>query len=257
MDSVPLVGVAAILASFLSGLLGIGGGLILTPLLLEGPALLGGPVLSVKLITGLTMVQAIAGSLLGVVRHHGHGNVSKPTLRVMGPTIAIASLGGALLSSRASDQALLLVFAGVAALGAVALVIPGRAGPATPSRRGRSVPLAIGAAALLGIFGGMVGIGGVAFIIPVLIHLVGLPARTAIGTSLGLGLFSSAAGLAGKAATAQVDPFLAAIVALVAVMVAPIGVAASVRTPVRALTGLLAALVLLTAVRVAFAALTA
>lgn len=256
MDSVPLVGVAAILASFLSGLLGIGGGLILTPLLLEGPALLGGPVLSVKLITGLTMVQAIAGSLLGVVRHHGHGNVSKPTLRVMGPTIAIASLGGALLSSRASDQALLLVFAGVAALGAVALVIPGRAGSAAPPRH-RSVPLAIGAAALLGIFGGMVGIGGVAFIIPVLIHLVGLPARTAIGTSLGLGLFSSAAGLAGKAATAQVDPFLAAIVALVAVMVAPIGVAASVRTPVRALTGLLAALVLLTAVRVAFAALAA
>ena len=55
MDSVPLVGVAAILASFLSGLLGIGGGLILTPLLLEGPALFGGPVLSVKLITGLTL----------------------------------------------------------------------------------------------------------------------------------------------------------------------------------------------------------
>jgi len=256
MDSVPLVGVAAILASFLSGLLGIGGGLILTPLLLEGPALFGGPVLSVKLITGLTMVQAIAGSLLGVVRHHGHGNVSKPTLRVMGPTIAIASLGGALLSSRASDQALLLVFAAVAALGAVALVIPGRTGSAAPPRQ-RSVPLAIGAAALLGTFGGMVGIGGVAFIIPVLIHLVGLPARTAIGTSLGLGLFSSAAGLAGKAATAQVDPFLAAIVAVVAVIVAPIGVAASVRTPVRALTGLLAALVLLTAIRVAFAALAA
>ncbi|HEY8649160.1 MAG TPA: sulfite exporter TauE/SafE family protein [Candidatus Limnocylindria bacterium] len=253
MDAAPIVGLAALIASFLSGLLGIGGGLILTPLLLDLPPLVGAPVLSVKLITGLTMVQAISGSLLGVVRHHGHGNVSKQTLRVMGPTIAIASLGGALLSSRASDQALLLVFAGVATIGAIALVIPGRADPATDPRR-RSVPLALGVAALLGIFGGMVGIGGVAFIIPVLIHLVGLPARTAIGTSLGLGLFSSAAGLAGKAATAQVDPFLALVVAVSAAIVAPIGVAASVRTPVRALTSVLAALVLITAIRVALAA---
>jgi len=101
----------------------------------------------------------------------------------------------------------------------------------------------------------MVGIGGGAFIIPVLIHLVGLPARTAIGTSLGLGLFSSAAGLAGKAATAQVDPSLALVVAISAAIVAPIGVAASVRTPVRALTSILAALVLITAIRVALAAL--
>ena len=101
----------------------------------------------------------------------------------------------------------------------------------------------------------MVGIGGVAFIIPVLIHLVGLPARSAIGTSLGLGLFSSAAGLVGKAATAQLDPSLALVVALSAAIVAPIGVAASVRTPVRALTSILAALVLITAIRVALAAL--
>ena len=256
MDTAPIVGLAAIIASFLSGLLGIGGGLVLTPLLLETPPLVGAPILSVRIITGLTMVQAISGSLLGVVRHHGHGNVSTPTLRRMGPTIALASLAGALLSSRASDQLLLLVFAGVATLGAIALVIPGRADPAIGRHR-RSVPLGIGAAALLGLFGGMVGIGGVAFIIPVLIHLVGLPARTAIGTSLGLGLFSSAAGLAGKAATAQVDPFLALIVAGVAVVVAPIGVAASVRTPVRALTSILAALLFITAIRVAFAAIAA
>ena len=254
MDAAPTVGLAAVIASFLSGLLGIGGGLILTPLLLDLPPLVGASVLSVKLITGLTMVQAISGSLLGVVRHHGHGNVSKPILRVMGPTIAAASLGGALLSSRASDRSLLLVFAGVATIGAIALVIPGRADPVN-EQRPRSLALAVGAAALLGLFGGMVGIGGVAFIIPVLIHLVGLPARTAIGTSLGLGLFSSAAGLVGKAATAQVDPSLALVVAVSAAIVAPIGVAASVRTPVRALTSILAALVLITAIRVALAAL--
>ena len=83
MESTPIVGLAAVIASFLSGLLGIGGGMILTPLLLDLPPLVAVPLLSVKVITGLTMVQAIAGSLLGVIRHHSHGNVSKETLPLM------------------------------------------------------------------------------------------------------------------------------------------------------------------------------
>ena len=58
LESTPIVGLAAVIASFLSGLL------------------------SVKVITGLTMVQAIAGSLLGVIRHHSHGNVSKADVGV-------------------------------------------------------------------------------------------------------------------------------------------------------------------------------
>ena len=252
MESTPIVGLAAVIASFLSGLLGIGGGMILTPLLLDLPPVVAAPPLSIKVITGLTMVQAIAGSLLGVVRHRRHGNVSMGTLRLLGPTIALTSLGGALLSSRAPDRTLLLVFAGIATLGAIALVVPARGGQAT---RRRSLPLAVGAAALLGLFGGMVGIAGVAFIIPALIHLVGLPPRTAIGTSLGLGLLSATAGLLGKAMTAQVDLLLAVVVAVSAMVVAPIGVAASVRTPVHALTSVLAGLVLFTAIRIAIVAL--
>ena len=48
---------------------------------------------------------------------------------------------------------------------------------------------------------------------------------------------------------------LAFVVAICAVVVAPIRVAVTARTPVRALTGVLAALVLFTAVRIAIAAL--
>src|SRR5919109_4125513 len=61
--------VAGLVASFLSGLLGIGGGLVLTPLLLYLPPLVGGAPIPVKIVTGLTIVQAISGSILGALRH--------------------------------------------------------------------------------------------------------------------------------------------------------------------------------------------
>ncbi len=60
----PVEAVAAIgglLSSFLSGLLGIGGGLVLTPLLLYLPGIVGTTAIPVKLVTGLTVVQAISG----------------------------------------------------------------------------------------------------------------------------------------------------------------------------------------------------
>jgi len=62
-----VVAIAGLIASFLSGLLGIGGGIVLTPVLLYAPQLVGAPALSVKIITGLTVV----GSTLYFVADDG------------------------------------------------------------------------------------------------------------------------------------------------------------------------------------------
>ena len=50
---------------FLSGLLGIGGGIVMFPLLLYAPPLLGLGAIDVKSITGLTMVQGFFSALSG------------------------------------------------------------------------------------------------------------------------------------------------------------------------------------------------
>lgn len=256
MQETLIVAATAAVASFLSGLLGIGGGLVLTPLLLYVPALVGAAPLSVKLVTGLTIVQATSASLFGVLRHRAYGNVSTRTIRVMGPTMAVAALAGAVLSSGTSDRVLLLIFAVLAAVGAVALLVPSEAQVAPVDELHVNVPVALAIAIVLGFFGGMVGVGGIAFIIPALIHLLRLPPRVAIGTSLGVGFFGAVAGLVGKAATAQVDPLLGAIVFGAALLVSPVGVALSVRAAPRALTTALAVLVVLAAVRIAWSALT-
>jgi uncharacterized membrane protein YfcA len=102
----------------------------------------------------------------------------------------------------------------------------------------------------------MVGIGGLAFLIAALVYLLRVPPRIAIGSSLGIGLFAATAALIGKAATAQIDPPLAAIVFVSAVVASPVGAAVSVRTQPRALLAILAVIVMLAAARIAFTAVT-
>ena len=256
MSNEATTAIAGLVASFLSGLLGIGGGLVLTPLLLYLPPLLGGAAIPVKIVTGLTIVQAISGSVLGVLRHRAYGNVSGRLVWLMGPPSAIASLVGAFLSRDTPDSVILIVFAILAFAGGVMLLLP-----VTPRDQSaediRADPrLAVPIALVLGFFGGIVGIGGIAFIIAALVYLLRVPPRIAIGSSLGIGLFAALAALIGKAATAQIDAPLAGIVFVSALVASPIGAAVSVRTQPRALLAILAVIVMLAAIRIAFTAVT-
>jgi len=245
---------SAFVASFLSGLLGIGGGVVLTPLLLYLPPALGTGALPVKIITGLTIVQAISGSVLGAFRHRAYGNVSARLVRLMGPTAAGASLAGAFISRDVNDRVLLAIFAVMALATAAMLLLPAEQQQSSTDDLQLNVPLAVGISIVLGFLGGMVGIGGIATIVGALIYLLRVPTRIAIGTSLAIGMFGAVAALIGKAATAQVDPPLATLVAITALVASPIGAWVSIRTHPQVLMKLLAAVVIVAAVRMAASA---
>lgn len=251
-----VVALAGLLSSFLSGLLGIGGGIVLTPVLLYAPQLLGATGLSVKIITGLTVVQAISGSVLGALRHRAYGNVSTYLVLLMGPPAALASLIGAFVSRDTPDQILLGIFAVFSFAGAVFLALPVTATEATAAEVRVNRPLAIALALVIGGFGGMVGIGAIAFILAALVYFLRVPPRIAIGSSLGIGIFGAVAAFIGKAATAQIDPRLAAIVVATALVGSPIGAWVSVRTRTDLLLRLLAGVVALAAIRIAWSAIT-
>ncbi len=254
MTDEAITAVAGLVASFLSGLLGIGGGLVLTPFLLYLPPLVGGVAIPVKIVTGLTIVQAISGSALGTLRHRSYGNVSSRLVWLMGPPSAIAAVVGAFLSRDLADNVILIIFAILAFAGSIMLLLPvtPRDEPAEDIRA--DPRLAIPIALVLGFFGGIVGIGGIAFIIAALVYILRVPPRIAIGSSLGIGLFAAVGALIGKAATAQIDPPLAAIVFISALVASPIGAAVSVRTQPRALLAILSVVVILAAIRIALTA---
>lgn len=249
-----VVALSGLISSFLSGLLGIGGGIVLTPLLLYAPQLLGAATLPVKIVTGLTVVQAISGSVLGAQRHRAYGNVSSRLVLTMGPPAAVASLIGALLSRDTSDQVLLWIFAAFSFFGAVLLVLPVRTRDASADDVRVNTPLAIALAIVIGLFGGMVGIGAIAFIVAALIYFLRVPPRIAIGSSLGIGMFGAVAALIGKAATEQVDAKLALIVVVAALVGSPVGAYVSVRTRPDVLLRILAVLVAIAAIRIALSA---
>jgi uncharacterized membrane protein YfcA len=173
----------------------------------------------------------------------------------MGPTGAAASLVGALISRDVSDRVLLGVFAVLAIVTAVMLLLPVESQQGGTDDLHLNVPLAVGISIVLGFFGGMVGIGAIATIIGALVYLLRVPPRIAIGTSLGIGMFAAVAALIGKAATAQIDPPLATVVAIVALVASPIGAWVSIRTQPQVLMKILAAVVIVAALRMAATAI--
>ncbi|MBW2465893.1 MAG: TSUP family transporter, partial [Deltaproteobacteria bacterium] len=92
MDLLLLIGFLGIICGFLSGLLGIGGGIIMAPLLLYVPPLLGFESMSMRTVAGLTIVQGLVACIAGTIAHNRFNFVSGKLASWMGISIFAASL---------------------------------------------------------------------------------------------------------------------------------------------------------------------
>ncbi len=209
---VALVLVSGLMAGFLGGMLGLGGGILLAPILLYAPGAVGLDGLAVKEIMGLTMVQALAGGLSGLARHQSFGFVSWRLVLHMGVPLAAAALVGAMVSSRVPDNVLLALFASMALIAAGLAFVRGGSAVSDGGAEAKpvfNVPLTLACGTAVGLGGGMVGQAGGFLLIPLMIYVLRIPTRFAIGSNLGIILFPAVAGLAGKLGTAQVPLLLA------------------------------------------------
>ncbi|UCE78252.1 MAG: sulfite exporter TauE/SafE family protein [Nitrospiraceae bacterium] len=210
---------------FLSGLLGIGGGIILFPVLFYIPQILGFEGIAVKSITGLTMIQGFFASLSAMLFYRKHRLVNRSLVITLGLSLFLSSLIGALASKKVPDESLLIVFGILALFASLMMFIP-----RSYSRDGLiedqvifNKNLAIIIGIVLGFFLGMVGQSGAFIIIPILLYILKIPLRVALGSMLAIGLFSSTAGLAGKIATGQVPFHMAGILLIGAIPSAQFG----------------------------------
>jgi uncharacterized protein len=193
----------------LSGLLGIGGGIITAPLLLYLPQTLGQAPLSMHEVSGLTMTQALFAGLVGTAAHRRQGTVDRKLVVVMSAAVAASSLTGAAGSRGVHPDVLLAIFVMLAFAAASLLLLPWPQGRAEYEPGSFSVPRAVAIASSVGLLGGLVGQGGSFLLIPALVVGLRVPLRVAMSSNLGIVLFASAAGFLGKAWTGQVPPALA------------------------------------------------
>ncbi len=237
---------------FISGLLGIGGGIIMAPLLLYLPPLLGFEPLPMRVVAGLTIVQGLVVCLSGARGHHKSKHVSGRLVLIMGTSIFLAAIIGGAGSRLVSNVVLLVLFGGLALAAAVLMLIPIRKDLSEPDldRLSFSSWRAVLSAAGVGLLGGLVGQGGSFILIPLMISFVRIPTRIAIGSNLAIVLLSSVAAFVGKAVTGQIEWLQALPLVLTAAPAAYLGSRVSPRVPVAGLRWTLAILVACAALRI-------
>ena len=237
---------------FLSGLLGIGGGIVMFPLLLYVPPLLGFHTVDVKSVTGLTMAQGFFSALAALFYYHKNALVNKQLVLTLGLSLFLSSLIGALVSREIDDNILLMVFGALALIAAIMMLLPRTyvRDEMTEENVVFNKSLAVAIGVVLGFTIGLVGQGGAFILIPVMLYLLKIPLRVALGSTLAIGLFSSSAGLLGKVATGQVPYLLTLPLLAGAIPSARVGSIVGKRTRTVYLKWLLAALIAATAIKV-------
>ncbi|MCK5768733.1 sulfite exporter TauE/SafE family protein [Algiphilus sp.] len=225
----PLVGVAT---GLIAGLLGVGGGILMVPILAGLFGLQG-------LAPEHTMHLAVATSLSVIIftaassarSHHAHGAVLWPVVRRMVPGLIAGAIVGALLADAASSTMLSRAF-GIAGLLVAVQMFLNRQPPPTRSLPG--TPGLLGISTVFGAVSALIGIGGGSLTVPYLVWCNTPPAR-AVGTSSVFGVPIAAFATAGYVASGWHNPalpdwtagyvYLPALlgVGLVSVLFAPLG----------------------------------
>jgi len=247
-----LIGALGLGTGFLSGLLGIGGGIVMAPLLLYVPPLFGFEPLPMKIVAGLTIVQGLLACISGVLSHRQFRMVSDRLSMYMGISIFIAAMAGGAGSGYVSNEILLFLFAGLAFSAAFLMLVPVKGECDNPDvecltfHRWRAVTAATG----VGLLGGLVGQGGSFILIPLMTSFVQIPTRIAIGSNLAIVLLSSTAGFIGKATTGQIEWLMAVPIALTVIPASRVGSLVSRSVSVLWLRRALAALIAIVAIRI-------
>lgn len=186
---------AGLIAGTIAGLLGVGGGILVVPLLDFVLQRAGVPVeSSMHVAVATSLATIIPTSIASARTHYRREAIDFGLARDWAPGVIGGGLLGGLISAQAPEELLTAVFGAVAALVAVKMWLP-----LDHLRWRETVPRGVVGNALAGGIGAMsalVGIGGGTLAIPTL-TLCGVTIHRAIGTAAVFGLFLSSAGTLG------------------------------------------------------------
>ena len=221
---------AGLVAGIAGGLFGVGGGLVLIPLLTGGLGLTQHRAHG----TSLAAIGATAAASLFV--YGAHASVAWGTAALVGIASALTARYGARWAARTSTRRLAHAFAVFLALVALRLLwkTPAPAGsPFPPGAASVGFDLALGAA--VGLLAGFMGVGGGILAVPAFSLILGMSQQAAQGTSLAVILVTAPAGAIEHARHGNVAGKLVPALALGAALGGPLASWLALRLPHEAL----------------------
>lgn len=173
----------------LAGLLGVGGGIVIVPVLFNVFPLFGIPeAVQMKLAVGTSLATIIPTSIQSARKHFMKGTMDVPLLKSLAPSIGVGVLFGTVLAIWLKGEALTLVFACIAILVALNMGLT-----SVEWKLRDSFPTGLLRQALGGFIGSisaMMGIGGGTVGVPIL-SMFGAPIRAAVATASVFGVIIS------------------------------------------------------------------
>lgn len=186
--------VAGIFVGLASGLFGIGGGVIVVPVLLPIFAAQGlGIDIAMHLAVGSSLATIVVTGMSSARAHWQLGNILSSALPWLIAGLMVGALCGAQVAAALPGDTLRVIFAGFLLLLALRLFVYKQ-----PPANRRLPPPAIvaGVGFIIGVISSLVGIGGGAMVVPFLVW-GGVAMRQAVGTSAAAGVCIAIAGSIG------------------------------------------------------------
>jgi uncharacterized protein len=187
------LGIFGVIGGILSGLVGVGGGIVFVPGLLY----VGG--WRIQEAVAASLVIIIFSSLSGTIRNARSADpVNWRVAALLSLAVAPSSLIGVLISRVSPEIVVKVAFAALL----LALAYPtARGGGDYDSDKRIPFPLVFVAGIFIGTISGLVGVGGGVVMVPLMVLGMGLTTKGAVSTSLAVVMFTGIVGAAGYVAT--------------------------------------------------------
>ncbi|WP_319379436.1 sulfite exporter TauE/SafE family protein [uncultured Methanocorpusculum sp.] len=181
-----------LLAGFMSGLLGVGGGFLYAPVMYFVLRQSGVPDdMAILVAFGTSLAAAFPTVLTGAVGHTKKGNVVWRDAVIMGLCGTVTGFIGGTVATYLPVQILTILFSVMLILGAIRLVtcLPSGTGEKMPA------PLAGGIGGTAGFMSGLLGVGGGTILVPLMVLLGKFSMKKAAATSAAAIVFITLGGI--------------------------------------------------------------
>ena len=233
---VPLLLAVGAVAGTLAGLLGVGGGIVIVPVLYwlaeVGFIAVDQPV-AVHFAVATSLFTIIPTSISSARAHHRKGSIDLDLFKAWAPFMFVGALAGGLVAANVDASVLSGVFGIIALIVVLNMLMPKPVFLA--DQPPVSVPARAAIAGPIGAFSAMMGIGGGTLSVPML-TLLSFPVHRAVGTAALFGLVIAVPGILGYALAGQEIPGLldysigyinlpaAIVISCATILFAPLGV---------------------------------